>query len=161
MGDSYLTVYMGFAAGAVIVLALVMSAVAWRIPKRRVRVGLGLGLTVLGLLGGGALVRRICVGGRPQCGRLDSRNPNPVRHPSGRRHRHMKRQTMMLGTLTAWPFVFGTLGLLAEVFGLIPKGRATHRPLRPCRSLPISGKRAPRAANSFPGGRWARLPNAI
>jgi len=51
MGDSYLTVYLGVAAWAVIVLALVMSAVAWRIPRRRVRVGLGLGLTVLGLLG--------------------------------------------------------------------------------------------------------------
>ena len=53
MGDSGLTVYLGIAALAVIVLALVMTAVAWRIPKRRVRVGLGSGLMVLGLLGGG------------------------------------------------------------------------------------------------------------
>jgi len=53
MGDSSLTVYLGVAAGAVIVLALVMSAGAWRIPTRRVRVGCGLGLTVLGLLGWG------------------------------------------------------------------------------------------------------------
>ena len=53
MGDSGLTVYLGIAAWAVIVLALVMTAVAWRIPKRPVRVGIGLGLMVLGLLGGG------------------------------------------------------------------------------------------------------------
>jgi hypothetical protein len=53
MGDSGLTVYLGIAGLAVIVLALVMTAVAWRIPKRPVRVGIGLGLMVLGLLGGG------------------------------------------------------------------------------------------------------------
>jgi hypothetical protein len=50
MGDSSLTVYLGIAAWAVIVLALGMTAAAWRIPKRPVRVSLGLG--VLGLLGG-------------------------------------------------------------------------------------------------------------
>ena len=53
MGDSGLTVYLGIAAWAVIVLALVMTAVACRIPKRPVRVGIGLGLMVLGLLCGG------------------------------------------------------------------------------------------------------------
>jgi hypothetical protein len=53
MGDSGLTVYLGIAAWAMVVLALVMTAVAWRIPKRPVRVGIGLGLMVLGLLGGG------------------------------------------------------------------------------------------------------------
>lgn len=36
---------------AAIVLALVMTAVAWRIPKRPVRVGIGLGLLALGFLG--------------------------------------------------------------------------------------------------------------
>jgi hypothetical protein len=51
MGDSGLTVYLAIAALAAILLALVMTAVAWRIPKRPVRVGIGLGLMVLGLLG--------------------------------------------------------------------------------------------------------------
>jgi hypothetical protein len=64
MGDSGLTVYLGIAAGAVIVLASAMTAVAWRIPRRRVRVGLGLGLVVLGLLGGGlSLVALVLVTG--------------------------------------------------------------------------------------------------
>ena len=40
----------------------------------------------------------------------------------------MKRQTIVLGALTAWPFVFGVLGLLVEIFGLIPKGSATPPP---------------------------------
>lgn len=40
----------------------------------------------------------------------------------------MKCQTIMLGALTAWPFVFGALGLLTEIFGLIPKGSATPPP---------------------------------
>jgi hypothetical protein len=53
MGDSGLTVYLGIAAWAVIVLALVMTVVACRIPKRPVRVSIGLGLMVLGLLCGG------------------------------------------------------------------------------------------------------------
>jgi hypothetical protein len=53
MGDSGLTVYLGIAAWAIIALALVITAVAWRTPKRPVRVGIGLGLMVLGLLGGG------------------------------------------------------------------------------------------------------------
>jgi hypothetical protein len=53
MGDSGLTVYLGIAAWAVIILALVMTAVACRISKRPVRVGIGLGLRVLGLLCGG------------------------------------------------------------------------------------------------------------
>jgi hypothetical protein len=53
MGDSGLTVDLGIAAWAVIILALVMTAVACRIPKRPVRVGIGLGLMVLGLLCGG------------------------------------------------------------------------------------------------------------
>ena len=53
MGDSGLTVYVGIAAWAIVVLALVITAVAWRIPKRPVRVGIGSGLMVLGVLGGG------------------------------------------------------------------------------------------------------------
>jgi len=53
MGDSGLTVHLGIAAWAIFVLALVITAVAWRIPKRPVRVGIGSGLMVLGLLGGG------------------------------------------------------------------------------------------------------------
>jgi O-antigen ligase len=53
MGDSGLTVYLGMAAWAIVVLALVITAVAWRIPKRPVRIGIGLGLMVLALLGGG------------------------------------------------------------------------------------------------------------
>jgi|WetSurMetagenome_2_1015567.scaffolds.fasta_scaffold332384_2 hypothetical protein len=53
MGDSGLTVHVGIAAWAIVVLALVITAVAWRIPKRPVRVSIGLGLMVLGLLGGG------------------------------------------------------------------------------------------------------------
>jgi cadmium resistance protein CadD (predicted permease) len=53
MGDSGLTVYLGIAAWAVIVLALVMTVVACRTHKRPVRVGIGLGLMVLGLLCGG------------------------------------------------------------------------------------------------------------
>jgi hypothetical protein len=53
MGDSGLTIYLGIAAWAIIGLALLITAVAWRIPKRPVRVGIGLGLMVLGLLGGG------------------------------------------------------------------------------------------------------------
>jgi hypothetical protein len=52
MGDSGLTVYLGIAAWATIVLALVMTAVAWQIPRRPVRVGIGLALMGLGLLGG-------------------------------------------------------------------------------------------------------------
>jgi hypothetical protein len=35
---------------------------------------------------------------------------------------------MVLGALTAWPFVFGALGLLVEIFGLIPKGSETPPP---------------------------------
>lgn len=50
MGDSGLTVYVGIAAWGVIVVALIMAVVAWRIPKRTVRAGVGLGLMVLGLL---------------------------------------------------------------------------------------------------------------
>lgn len=53
MGDSGLTAYLGVAAWAVIVLALVMTVVACRTPKRPVRVGIGLGLIVMGLLCGG------------------------------------------------------------------------------------------------------------
>jgi len=49
MGDSDLTVYLAIAALAVIVVASIMAAVAWRIPKRTVRVAIGSGLVVLGL----------------------------------------------------------------------------------------------------------------
>lgn len=52
MGDSGLTDYLAIAALAVILLAFVMTAVAWRIPKRPVRIGIGLALMVLGLLDG-------------------------------------------------------------------------------------------------------------
>ena len=52
MGDSGLTVYLGIAAWSVIVLAFVMTVVARRIHKRPIRVGIGLGLMVLGLLCG-------------------------------------------------------------------------------------------------------------
>ncbi|HTW90948.1 MAG TPA: hypothetical protein VMH22_04500 [bacterium] len=41
MGDSGLTAHPGIAALASFVLALVMAGVAWRIPKRSVRVGIG------------------------------------------------------------------------------------------------------------------------
>jgi hypothetical protein len=40
----------------------------------------------------------------------------------------VNRKTMALGALTAWPFVFGALGLLVEIFGLIPKGSDTPPP---------------------------------
>jgi hypothetical protein len=45
-------------------------------------------------------------------------NPMPV-----------QRQRIVLGALTAWPFVFGALGLSVEVFGLIPKGSAAPSPV--------------------------------
>ncbi len=44
-----MTVYLAIAALAVIVVASIMAAVAWRIPKRTVRVAIGSGLVVLGL----------------------------------------------------------------------------------------------------------------
>ena len=40
----------------------------------------------------------------------------------------MKRQAIVLGALTAWPFVFGLLGLSVEILGLIPKGSITPPP---------------------------------
>lgn len=40
----------------------------------------------------------------------------------------MKRQTIVLGALTAWPFAFGVLVLLVEIFGLIPTGSPTPPP---------------------------------
>jgi len=40
----------------------------------------------------------------------------------------VKRQAIVLGALTAWPFAFGALVLLAGVFGLIPKDSATPPP---------------------------------
>ena len=52
MGDSGLTVYLGIAAWSVIVLAFVMTVVARRIHRCPIRVGIGLGLMVLGLLCG-------------------------------------------------------------------------------------------------------------
>ena len=47
MGDSDLTVYL--ATAAMIDATTIMAAVAWRIPKRTVRVAIGSGLVVLGL----------------------------------------------------------------------------------------------------------------
>jgi len=52
MGDSDLTVYLGIAGWSVIVLAFVMTVVARRIHRCPIRVGIGLGLMVLGLLCG-------------------------------------------------------------------------------------------------------------
>ena len=52
MGDSGLTVYLGIAGWSVIVLAFVMTVVVRRIHRCPIRVGIGLGLMVLGLLCG-------------------------------------------------------------------------------------------------------------
>ena len=52
MGDSSLTLYLGVGAWTVILVALVMAALAWWIPRRAVRVGIGVGLVVLALPGG-------------------------------------------------------------------------------------------------------------
>jgi hypothetical protein len=40
----------------------------------------------------------------------------------------VQRQTIVLGALTAWPFVFGVLGFLVEIFGLIPRGGSAPPP---------------------------------
>jgi len=40
----------------------------------------------------------------------------------------VKRQAIVLGALTAWPFAFGVLALLVEILGLIPRGSATPPP---------------------------------
>jgi cadmium resistance protein CadD (predicted permease) len=50
MGDSGLTIYLAAAAGGVILLALIFAVVAWRVPSRPVRIALGTGLILLGLL---------------------------------------------------------------------------------------------------------------
>jgi len=50
MGDSGLTAYLGVVALAVIFVTLILAGVAWRIRRRTVRVGIGLGLIMLGFL---------------------------------------------------------------------------------------------------------------
>jgi hypothetical protein len=49
VGDSGLTMYLAIAAMSVIVVALILAAVAWRVRNRTLRIYIGLGLIVLGL----------------------------------------------------------------------------------------------------------------
>ena len=50
MGDSGLTTYLAVVAIVVILVAAVLAAVAWRVRKRTVRIAIGVGLVLLGLL---------------------------------------------------------------------------------------------------------------
>lgn len=50
MGDSGLVTYLAVVAMGVIMVALILTAVAWRVRKRTVRIVIGLGLVILGLL---------------------------------------------------------------------------------------------------------------
>ena len=50
MGDSGLTTYLAVVAMVVIIVALILAAVAWRVRRRMVRISIGLGLVIAGLL---------------------------------------------------------------------------------------------------------------
>lgn len=50
MGDSGLSTYLVVVAMVVIIVALILGAVAWRVRRRMVRISIGLGLVILGLL---------------------------------------------------------------------------------------------------------------
>jgi len=48
VGDSGLTTYLAVAAMSVIVVALILAAVAWRVRSRTIRISIGLRLLILG-----------------------------------------------------------------------------------------------------------------
>ena len=50
MGDSGLTTYLAVIAMSVIIVAFILAAVAWRVHRRTVRISIGLGLVILGLI---------------------------------------------------------------------------------------------------------------
>jgi lysylphosphatidylglycerol synthetase-like protein (DUF2156 family) len=50
MGDSGLTTYLAVVAMVVIIVALILAAVAWRVRRRTIRISIGLGLVIAGLL---------------------------------------------------------------------------------------------------------------
>ena len=127
MGDSGLMVYLGIAAWAIVVVALVLTAVAWRTPKRPVRVGIGLCLLVLGLLGGAlSLVAFLLVTGLGAAVLILGIAPGSPTHKTS--HRPVSATPLCWGVSTVLAVCVRVLALLVEIIGLMPRGSATLPP---------------------------------